>query len=108
MKKDQKRFWSPDCKMAFDKLKRAIASEPVLQLQDYSRGTHRCLRLSRVLVQGGSIRKPKAKQNRESKSIPVQEKEMTAVVHSLRIWRLLTVQEKKITAVLRVLDNKLS
>lgn len=56
----------------------------------------------------GSIRKPKAKQNREEKSIPVQEKEMTAVVHSLRIWRLLTVQEKKITAVLRVLDNKLS
>lgn len=31
---------------------------------------------------------------------------MTAVVHSLRIWRLLTVQEKN--AVLRVLDNKLS
>lgn len=32
LKKDQKWFWSPDCQMAFDKLKRAIASEPVLKL----------------------------------------------------------------------------
>lgn len=45
--------WSESCQAAFMDLKQAVMSEPVLQLQDSSRGTHRCLRLSRVLVQGG-------------------------------------------------------
>lgn len=76
MKKDQKRFWSPDCQMAFDKLKRAErTSASVTRL--FSRYTPMpqiepgtCSRRA-----SGSIRKPKAKQNREEKSIPVQEKE---------------------------------
>lgn len=93
LKKDQNHFWSPDCQMTFDKLKRAIASEPVLKLPEFDKAfkveTDAGDRtIGAVLVQEG---RPVAfeswKLNETEQRFTVHEKEMTALVHCLRLWR---------------------
>lgn len=93
LKKDQKWCWTDECQEAFDKLKSAVASEPVLKLPDFelpfevhTDASDRAI--GGVLVQEGhpiafESRKLKEAEQRYS----VHEKEMAAVVHCLDAWR---------------------
>lgn len=93
LKKDRKWVWSADCQEAFDNLKQAVASQPVLRLPDFelpfevhTDASDRAL--GGVLVQEGhpvafESRKLKEAEQRYS----THEKEMTAVVHCLHTWK---------------------
>lgn len=93
LKKDQKWFWSPDCQMAFDKLKRAISSEPVRKLSEFEKpfkvetdAFDRTI-LAVLVQEGRPVAFESWKLNETEQRFTVHEKEMTAVVHCLRLWR---------------------
>ena len=93
LKKEQKWIWSEACEEAFQKLKVAVSSEPILKLPDFDMpfevqtdASDRAL--GGVLVQDGhpiafESRKLKDAEQRYS----AHEKEMAAVVHCLDVWR---------------------
>ncbi|VFQ82070.1 unnamed protein product [Cuscuta campestris] len=92
-KKKQPWVWSKACERAFEDLKQAVASEPVLKLPDFSvpfevhtDASDRAL--GGVLVQDSH---PIAFESRKLKDAETRygdhEKEMTAVVHCLEVWR---------------------
>lgn len=93
LKKDQKRFWSPDCQMAFDKLKRAISSEPVLKLPEFDKPFKAETDASDRTIGGVLVQEDRQvafesfKLNETEQPFTVHEKEMTALVHCLRLWR---------------------
>ncbi|KAI3451450.1 hypothetical protein Pfo_008115 [Paulownia fortunei] len=85
--------WSPQCQAAFDNLKRAIITYPVLALPDLSKPfvvetDASDIALGGVLIQDGH---PVAFESRKLKDVekryPAHEKELLAVVHCLRQWR---------------------
>lgn len=93
LKKEQRWSWSSTCEEAFDKLKTALATEPVLQLprfedpfEVHTDASDRAL--GGVLVQAGH---PVAYESRKFKDAETRysahEKEMTAVIHCLEVWR---------------------
>lgn len=93
LKKDKQWEWTQDCQDAFDGIKCAVTSEPVLRLPDFelpfevhTDASDRAI--GGVLVQEGhpiafESRKLKEAEQRYS----AHEKEMAAVVHCLEIWR---------------------
>lgn len=93
LRKDRKWEWAEACEQAFKKLKQAVALEPVLKLPDFSLpfevhtdASDRAI--NGVLVQDGHLvafesRKLEDTEQRYS----AHEKEMTAMVHCLNIWR---------------------
>ncbi|XP_059437724.1 uncharacterized protein LOC132170646 [Corylus avellana] len=94
LKKDRQWRWTDQCQAAFDKLKAAVASEPVLHLPDFelpfevhTDASDRAI--GGVLVQEGH---PVAYESRKLKEAEqrysAHEKEMLAVVHCLLVWRV--------------------
>jgi hypothetical protein len=93
LKKEQKWEWTTECQEAFDKLKQAISSAPVLGLPDFQKpfdvhtdASDRAI--GGVLMQEGhplafESRKLKEAEQRYS----THEKEMVAVIHCLSVWR---------------------
>ncbi|RVX03852.1 Transposon Tf2-2 polyprotein [Vitis vinifera] len=93
LKKDNQWDWSRQCQMAFESLKEAMSTEPVLRLPDldlpFEVQTDASDRaLGGVLVQEGHpVAFESRKLNNAEQRYSTHEKEMTAVVHCLRQWR---------------------
>ena len=93
LKKDNKWDWSMKCQMAFEGLKKAISTKPVLRLPDLDlpfkvqkNASNRAL--GGVLVQEGHpIEFESRKLNSVKQKYSTHEKEMTIVVHCLQQWR---------------------
>ena len=93
MKKERKWEWDAECQAAFQKLKDAITSEPVLRLPDFelpfevhTDASDRAL--GGVLVQEGhSVAFESRKLNAAEQRYSAHEKEMTAGIHCLETWK---------------------
>ncbi|KAL0451722.1 UNVERIFIED_CONTAM: hypothetical protein Slati_1150300 [Sesamum latifolium] len=92
LKKTEAWNWTLQCQESFDRLKRAIATDPVLALPDMSKPfvvetDALDFALGGVLMQDGH---PVAFESRKLKDVErrysVHEKELLAVVHYLRLW----------------------
>ncbi|GKV33019.1 hypothetical protein SLEP1_g41575 [Rubroshorea leprosula] len=85
--------WTAECQRAFEDLKQAVSQEPVLALPDYGRpfemhADASDLAIGGVLMQDGHpIAFESRKLNDTERRYPVHDKEMTAIVHCLRVWR---------------------
>ncbi|KAJ0629961.1 putative nucleotidyltransferase, Ribonuclease H [Helianthus annuus] len=93
LKKNKAWDWDQRCQEAFEELKKAVMSEPVLALPDVSKPFElhtdaSDFAIGGVLMQEGHpIAFESRKLNDTEKKYTVQEKEMTAIVHCLRTWR---------------------
>ncbi|KAE8690983.1 cytochrome P450 78A7-like [Hibiscus syriacus] len=93
LKKDKVWDWSTECQEAFEKIKEAMVSEPVLVLPDYTKPfvvftDASDVAIGGVLMQEGHpVAYESRKLNETERRYSVHEKEMTAVVHCLRTWR---------------------
>ncbi|KAL2943047.1 Transposon Tf2-9 polyprotein [Bienertia sinuspersici] len=93
LKKKVQWRWSEECKRVFDDLKQAVTEGPVLALPDYSKTFELHTDVSDfaiggVLMQEGHpVAYESRKLNDTEKRYPVHDKEMTAIIHCLRIWR---------------------
>ncbi|CAH9095580.1 unnamed protein product [Cuscuta europaea] len=93
LKKGKTWEWSDLCQEAFDDLKAAVSQEPVLALPDFDKPFEVQIDASDFAIGGVLMqeRHPIAfesrKLNETERRYTVQEKEMTAVVHCLRVWR---------------------
>ncbi|GJR74530.1 putative nucleotidyltransferase, ribonuclease H, partial [Tanacetum coccineum] len=93
LKKNKAWIWDKECQAAFKSLKKAIIEESVLRLPDVTMPFELHIDASdfaigEVLMQDGyPIAFESRKLNETEKKYTVQEKEMTTVVHCLRIWR---------------------
>ncbi|KAH9670463.1 Endonuclease [Citrus sinensis] len=93
LKKNRTWYWSEECQRAFEELKRAISEEPVLALPDHTKAFEvqtdaSDFAIGGVLMQEGHpIAFESRKLNDTERRYTVQEKEMTAIIHCLRVWR---------------------
>jgi archaellum component FlaC len=93
LKKSQGWDWSVRSQKAFDELKAAVMKEPVLALPDFNKNFEvqtdaSDFAIGGVLMQGGHpIAFESRKLNDAERRYTVQEKEMTAIIHCLRVWR---------------------
>ncbi|KAI5667635.1 hypothetical protein M9H77_17488 [Catharanthus roseus] len=91
LKKNRPWAWSEDCQRAFEDLKKAICKDPVLSLPDYSKPFEvhtdaSDFAIGGVLMQEGHpIAYESRKLNETERRYTVQEKEMTAIIHCLRL-----------------------
>eukprot|EP00250_Pteridium_aquilinum_P003292 c13615_g3_i1 orf=808-1251(+) len=90
---NQRWNWTPRCQAAFEKIKEILSSEPCLALPDFEQDFEVSTDVSDqalggVLMQEGH---PIAYESRKlmdwETRYPILEKEMTAVVHCLRVWK---------------------
>ncbi|GJY48141.1 putative nucleotidyltransferase, ribonuclease H [Tanacetum coccineum] len=92
-KKNKAWIWDEECQAAFESLKKTVMKEPVLRLPDVTMPFELHTDASNfdiggVLMQDGHpILFESRKLNETERKYTVQEKEMMAVVHCLRIWR---------------------
>jgi hypothetical protein len=94
LKKNWKWNWTDGYRWAFEKLKRAVTSAPVLKLPDFERpfevhtdASDRAI--GGVLVQEGHpVAFESRKLNEAEQRYSTHEKEMTVVVHCLGVWRV--------------------
>ncbi|KAL0462645.1 UNVERIFIED_CONTAM: Transposon Tf2-11 polyprotein [Sesamum latifolium] len=93
LKKMENWNWTPQCQESFDRLKRAMVTDPVSALSDMSKPfvvetDASDFTLGGVLMQDGH---PVAFESRKLKDVErrysVHEKALLAVVHCLRLWR---------------------
>ncbi|KAH9657886.1 Endonuclease [Citrus sinensis] len=93
LKKNRTWHWSEECQRAFEELKKAISEEPVLALPDHTKPFEvqtdaSDFAIGGVLMQEGHpIVFESRKLNDTERRYTVQEKEMTAIIHCLRVWR---------------------
>ncbi|TXG73104.1 hypothetical protein EZV62_001683 [Acer yangbiense] len=93
LKKNRAWQWSNKCQQAFEELKKAISEEPVLVLPDHTKAFElhtdaSDFAIGGVLMQEGHpIAFESRKLNDTERRYTVQEKEMTAIIHCLRVWR---------------------
>ncbi|KAG8380924.1 hypothetical protein BUALT_Bualt06G0067200 [Buddleja alternifolia] len=93
LKKNKPWVWSEACQLAFEDLKAAVSEEPVLALPNFEKMFElhtdaSDFAIGGVLMQEGHpIAFESRKLNETERRYTVQEKEMTAIVHCLRIWR---------------------
>ena len=93
LKKEQPWKWSDKCEIAFQDLKAAVLEEPVLKLPNYGEPFEvhtdaSDFAIGGVLMQEGHpVAYESRKLNETERRYPVHEKEMTAVIHCLRVWR---------------------
>jgi len=93
LKKDKRWCWMEKCQKAFDDLKRRMVTAPILKLPDFGRlfEVHTDasdFSIGVVHMQDGY---PVAYESRKlqdrERRYPVHEKEMTAIIHCLHVWR---------------------
>ncbi|KAI3443871.1 hypothetical protein Pfo_000536 [Paulownia fortunei] len=93
LKKGKTWEWFKKCQHAFDDLKAAVSSEPILALLNFDKPFKLHMDASDfaiggVLMQKGhTIAFKSRKLNDTKRRYTVQEKEMTAIIHYLRVWR---------------------
>ncbi|KAE8661278.1 hypothetical protein F3Y22_tig00116012pilonHSYRG00001 [Hibiscus syriacus] len=93
LKKGKAWEWSEQCQKAFENLKAAVSQEPVLALPDFTMPFEvhtdaSDFAIGGVLMQEGHpIAFESRKLNDTERRYTVQEKEMTAIIHCLRVWR---------------------
>ncbi|GJT21151.1 retrovirus-related pol polyprotein from transposon 17.6 [Tanacetum coccineum] len=93
LKKNKAWIWDEECQAVFESLKKAVIEEPVLRLPDVTMPFELHTNASDfavggVLMQDGHpIAFESQKLNETERKYTVQEKEMTVVIHCLRIWR---------------------
>ncbi|KAJ4728107.1 Retrotransposon protein, putative, Ty3-gypsy subclass [Melia azedarach] len=93
LKKKEVWEWTATCQDSFNDLKQAITEEPVLALPDYSKPFEvhtdaSDYAIGGVLMQDGHpIAYESRKLNDTERRYPVHDKEMTAIIHCLRVWR---------------------
>nr|GEW43303.1 hypothetical protein [Tanacetum cinerariifolium] len=93
LKKNKAWIWDEECQATFESLKKAVMEEPVLRLSDVTMPFELHTDASDFAIGGVLMqdRHPIAfesrKLNETERKYMVQEKEMTTVVHCLRIWR---------------------
>ncbi|CAN6567559.1 unnamed protein product [Malus baccata var. baccata] len=93
LKKNKAWEWTDRCQEAFERLKKALMEEPVLRLPDLSKAFElhtdaSDFAIGGVLMQEGHlIAYESRKLNNAEKRYTTHEKEMTAIVHCLRVWR---------------------
>ncbi|KAH9752508.1 Endonuclease [Citrus sinensis] len=93
LKKNRTWHWSEECQRAFEELKKAISEEPALALPDHTKPFEvqtdaSDFAVGGVLMQEGHpIAFESRKLNDTERRYTVQEKEMTAIIHCLRVWR---------------------
>lgn len=94
LKKERKWCWDATCTDAFEKLKVAVASEPVLRLPNFElpfeiHTDASDKAVGGVLVQEGHpVAFESRKLNEAERKYSAHEKEMTAVIHCLVTWRV--------------------
>ncbi|KAI3470592.1 hypothetical protein Pfo_027255 [Paulownia fortunei] len=85
--------WSEKCQHAFDDLKATVSSEPILVLSDFDKLFELHTNASDFAIEGVLMQEghPIAFESRKLNDIErrytVQEKEMMAIIHCLRVWR---------------------
>jgi Reverse transcriptase (RNA-dependent DNA polymerase)/RNase H-like domain found in reverse transcriptase/Integrase zinc binding domain/Chromo (CHRromatin Organisation MOdifier) domain len=85
--------WSADCVDAFQRVKQAMTSAPVLALPDFTKTfTVQCdasgYAIGSVLMQEGHpIAFESRKMNAAEQNYPVTEQELLSVIHSMTVWR---------------------
>ncbi|GJU98173.1 ATP-binding cassette subfamily C member 8 [Tanacetum coccineum] len=93
LKKNKAWIWDEECQAVFESLKKEVMEEPVLRLPDVTMPFElhtdaSDFAIGGVLMQDGHpIAFESRKLNKTERKYTVQEKEMTAIVHCLRIWR---------------------
>ena len=93
LKKDKKWDWKGSCNEAFERLKEAVMSEPVLALPDIHKPFEvetdaSDFALGGVLLQEGHpVAFESRKLNGAERKYAAQEKELLAIIHCLRGWR---------------------
>ncbi|KAH9648298.1 Endonuclease [Citrus sinensis] len=93
LKKNRTWHWSEECQREFEELKRAILEEPVLAFLDHTKPFEvqtdaSDFTIGGVLMQEGHpIAFESRKLNDTERRYTVQEKEMTTIIHCLRVWR---------------------
>ncbi|KAJ4717218.1 Retrotransposon protein, putative, Ty3-gypsy subclass [Melia azedarach] len=93
LKKGRSWNWTEECQHAFEDLKKAIMEETVLALPDHTKSFEvhtdaSDFAIGGVLMQEGRpIAFESRKLNEAERRYTVQEKEMTAIIHCLRVWR---------------------
>ena len=93
LKKGKRWIWTESCREAFEELKRRMVTAPILRLPDFERPFEvhtdaSDFAIGGVLLQDGH---PVAYESRKlqdrERRYPVHEKEMTAIIHCLHVWR---------------------
>ncbi|XP_012844529.1 PREDICTED: uncharacterized protein LOC105964566 [Erythranthe guttata] len=93
LKKNKTWEWPDSCQRAFEDLNAAVSQEPVLALPDFRKSFElhtdaSDFAIGGVLMQEGHpIAFESRKLNETERRYTVQEKEMTAIIHCLRVWR---------------------
>ncbi|KAE8689004.1 Detected protein of unknown function [Hibiscus syriacus] len=93
LKKEKPWAWDQTCQEAFDKIKLLLSSEPALCLPNYNKPFEvhtdaSDVAIGGVIMQDGHpIAYESRKLNQTERRYSVHEKEMTAVIHCLRLWR---------------------
>lgn len=93
LKKDVKWWWTPARQAAFDRLKEALTSAPILALPDFTKEFEVQTDASEYALGGVLLQDnhPVAYESRKLKpaerNYPAHDKEMVAVIHCLRVWR---------------------
>ena len=92
LKKNRRWDWSSECQLAFDKLRRAVMSAPVLKLPDFEKPFEVHTDASDKAVGGVLVQEghPVAFESRKlseaEQKYSAHEKEMAAMVHCLGVW----------------------
>ncbi|GMJ12439.1 hypothetical protein HRI_004913100 [Hibiscus trionum] len=93
LKKNKSWVWSPTFQEAFEDLKKVVCEEPVLSFPDHTKPYELHtdtpdFSIGGVLIQDGHpIAYESRKLNDTKRRYTVQEKDMTAIFHYLRVWR---------------------
>ncbi|KAL0447549.1 UNVERIFIED_CONTAM: Transposon Tf2-11 polyprotein [Sesamum latifolium] len=93
LKKMETWNWTPQCQESFDRLKRAMVTDPVLALPDMSKPfvvetDASNFALGGVLMQDGHLVAFESMKLKDvERRYSVHEKELLAIVHCLRLWR---------------------
>lgn len=93
LKMDQPFQWTPMCQSAFDKLKVALVSDPILKFPDFSKPFEVITNASGFAI-GGVLMQEGHAVAYESRKLRIHEKnyaihdlELLAVIYALKLWR---------------------